>query len=94
MPITRATVTTDNASLNLKKLCRHFSHKAETQFDDDHGEIRFSFGTALLDAQPGELVMQGRSDSEKTLARLEEVIAGHLVRFASKESLTVEWQRD
>lgn len=93
MPITRATVNTDNPSLNLKKLCRHFSHKAETQFDDERGEIQFPFGTVVLDAQPEELIMQGRSDSEEELERLEGVIASHLVRFASKESLVVEWQR-
>jgi hypothetical protein len=94
MPTTRATVKTESPSLNLKKLCRHFSHKTETEFDDERGEIRFPFGTALLHAQPGELVLQGRSDSGEALERLEGVIASHLVRFASKESLTVEWQRD
>ena len=93
MPITQAMVETANPSLNLKKLCRHFSHKADTEFDDMRGEIRFPFGVATLAAQADELVLHGRADSEEALDRLEQVMASHLVRFASKESLVVEWQR-
>ncbi|GAB2802514.1 DUF2218 domain-containing protein [Halomonas shantousis] len=94
MATTYAAVTTENPSLNMKKLCRHFGHKVEATFDDERGEIHFPFGTATLTAEEGVLVMQGRADSDEDIARFEQVMADHLVRFASKESLTVEWQRE
>ncbi|MEC9483270.1 MAG: DUF2218 domain-containing protein [Halomonas sp.] len=94
MPSTQAVVKTDNPSTNLKKLCRHFSHKTDTEFNDEQGEIRFPFGVVTLEARGEALIIHGQSESEAELERLEQVVASHLVRFASKESLVVEWQRD
>jgi len=35
------TASTEHASLYLKKLCRHFSHKVETEFDTTRAGFSF-----------------------------------------------------
>jgi hypothetical protein len=62
---------TGQASLYLKKLCRHFSHKLETQFDDHNGVIRFPFGTCELSADEQALHLHcqaGSNDLERLRA--------------------------
>lgn len=91
---THANVATESPSINLKKLCRHFGHKIEVEFDDARGEIRFPFGTATLEARESLLQLRGSAATEEELERLEQVVADHLVRFANKETLSIEWQRE
>lgn len=87
-------VTTNNASLNLKKLCRHFSHKVETHFDERRGEIHFPFGAmAGLEAVEDRLLLVVQAEDAAGLMKIEQLIADHLVRFASNEALHVSWQR-
>ena len=82
---------TAHASLYLKKLCRHFSHKVDTEFDDSRGIIRFPFGTCELYAQPEALHLHCQA-GEDNVEKLQSVIDSHLLRFASKETLTLVWQ--
>ena len=89
----KADVATEHASLNLKKLCRHFGHKTEATFDDHQGEIRFPFGgVGQLAAEGDRLTLTVRADNEEALNRTEQVLASHLVRFAHKEDIQVQWQ--
>ena len=81
---------TEHASLYLKKLCRHFSHKVDTEFDDQNGIIRFPFGTCDLSADDQALHLHCQAAGED-LEKLREVIDSHLVRFASKETLSLRW---
>lgn len=90
---TYTNVATESPSINLKKLCRHFGHKIEVEFDDTQGKIRFPFGTVTLAAQESLLQLQGSAATEEELERLEQVVADHLVRFANKETLSIKWQR-
>ncbi|MEH6387053.1 MULTISPECIES: DUF2218 domain-containing protein [Pseudomonas] len=86
-------VSTDSPSVNLKKLCRHFSHKIEVSFDDECGDIKFPFGRGLLEATDGQLRITAEADDMEALAKTEQVLADHLVRFGSKETLVVQWHR-
>ncbi|WP_458524396.1 DUF2218 domain-containing protein [Onishia taeanensis] len=89
---THARVATDHPSTQLKKLCRHFAHKLEVSFDDAQGEIRFPIGLTRLEVHDRTLVLIGQADDEARLEQLKKVTADHLVRFANKEALTVDWQ--
>ena len=79
------------ASLYLKKLCRHFSHKVETEFDDHQGRMQFPFGTCELSADATTLQLHCQADSDQ-IATLRDVIERHLVRFATRDTLTVNWK--
>ncbi len=86
------TASTGHASLYLKKLCRHFSHKVDTEFDDHQGTIRFSFGTCELTADATRLQLHCQAATDQ-MATLRDVIERHLVRFATRDTLTVSWQQ-
>lgn len=86
-----ARIPTSNPSTTLKKLCRHFSHKIEAEFDENKGRIVFPFGRALLFASDGLLQLDVEAASDEDRVRLQNVLSDHLVRFASRENLSVTW---
>ncbi len=94
MTTSSASVQTAKASTNLKKLCRHFAHKVEVDFDDARGVIRFPFGgEAELLAADDTLRLEARAEEEEALARVEKILTDHLLRFAHREELAVSWHR-
>lgn len=74
MLIATSTVQTAKASINLKKLCRHFSHKVPANFDDHRGEVQFPFGDALLTAEGETLRIRIQATGEEELARAKDVV--------------------
>jgi len=48
-------------------------------------------GTATLAAEPNTLVLHSDSPDAAGLTRLEGVMASHLVRFAFREELKIDW---
>lgn len=85
-------VETGNASGYLQRLCKHFGHKLEVEFTPETGSIAFEFGRAALRAGPDGLTMTALAGNEEDLARLREVLASHLERFAFREELKVDWR--
>ena len=92
MPSATAHVATAKPSPYMKQLCRHFGHKNEVTFDDEHGEIHLASGVCTLDATGADvLVLSATSDDDETLETLERVIGGHLERFSGADALSVSW---
>ena len=81
---------TGHASLYLKKLCRHFSHKVETEFDDHKGTIRFPFGTCELSADDQALHLHCQASSDE-LERLRAIIDRPLARLTTREPVALPW---
>ncbi|MCB8839171.1 DUF2218 domain-containing protein [Aurantimonas sp. VKM B-3413] len=93
MPSAEAHVATDNASRYLQQLCKHWSHKFETTFDPRNGVVRFDAAQSLaLTATESEIHMTLAVEDQANLARMQEVVAEHLQRFAFRENLTVDWR--
>jgi hypothetical protein len=88
-----ALVRTPKASGYLQQLCKHFGHKLPVGFDERAGRIEFPMGVCTLAAAPdaGTLALHASAASAEDLARLEDVVARHLVRFAFREELEVTW---
>jgi hypothetical protein len=82
-----ATVRTPNAGRYVAQLCKHFGHKVDVVEREKGGEIRFSCGTADLDARPDALVIAVTSPTETDLADTKDVVERHLLRFAFREEL-------
>lgn len=92
MPSSTARLTTANGSKYLQQLCKHFAHKIDVVFTPTHGEIKFSFGTAILDADADGLTMTARVDDADKLGQTQNVIESHLVRFAFREEIgPLDW---
>jgi hypothetical protein len=47
----------------------------------------------LLEATPGTLVLRAEAPDAEELARLEDVVGRHLVRFGERGELKVAWDR-
>ncbi len=88
-----ARVETENASRFLKQLCKHFAHKLPTGFDDADGRIDFPIGVVRLAADATGLDLSLESSSEEQRAELEDVVARHLLRFAFREDMAIDWRR-
>lgn len=77
----------------LAQLCKHFGHKLPVTLAEDRGSIEFSGGVCALEAGDGALTMRLTAGDEAALARLEDVVARHLLRFAFREKPEVRWTR-
>ncbi|UFN50138.1 DUF2218 domain-containing protein [Roseomonas sp. OT10] len=93
MPTTTARVPTASASRYLGQLVKHFGHKVPASQEGDRGRIEFGFGTVSLASGPEALTMTIESPDAENLARGEQVMGSHLVRFAFREELNVAWER-
>jgi hypothetical protein len=88
-----ARVPTDKAARYMGQLCKHFAHRIPASFDADSGRIEFSIGICELAAVKDALVLHVTAANEAELGEMEDVVARHLVRFAFRDELVVNWQR-
>ncbi|WP_375700189.1 aldolase/citrate lyase family protein [Pseudophaeobacter sp. TrK17] len=90
--VATGSATTESASRYLQQLCNHWSHKATTDFDAIQGSITFDSGNRVeLSASADRLEITATTGPRGDLERWKKVIADHLVRFAFREELSVEW---
>ncbi len=86
-----ARVPTEHASRYLQQLCKHWSHKfPATSFDSAHGIVPFPQASCTFDATLDALVVRVEAPADD-LARMEKVVAKHLLRFAFREELDISW---
>lgn len=90
-----ARVPTEVPQRYLAQLCKHFQHKLPVTSDERHGRIEFPMGSCELDAaaSAGTLLMRVLASDEAALAKLEDVVARHLERFAFREKPEIRWTR-
>jgi hypothetical protein len=96
MPVSsEAHLVTAAASRYLAQLCKHFQHRLPVTLEAARGRIDFPAGVCELDAatHPGELILRVSAGDEAGVAALKDVVARHLVRFAFREELAVDWTR-
>lgn len=87
----RSDVNTDKANVYLKKFCRHFAHKLPTQFNDNMGNVIFPFGDCKLTSQDSQLTFLVEAKSKEALAKMQDVVARHMERFAIRDGITLTW---
>ena len=87
-----AAIATEQASRYLQQLCKHFAHKRPVTFDEHAGEISFSVGDCRLKAQDNTLRLSLTAPNGENMEQLKDVVVRHLVRFAFREELQVDWQ--
>ena len=94
MSVSVARVPTHSASRYLQQLAKHWSHTMEVVFTAEDGTITFPNGSVLAmkaDSESLDLVLTV-PEAEDT-ARMREVVASHLDRFAFREApLTFDWR--
>ncbi|MGQ3211389.1 MAG: DUF2218 domain-containing protein [Shinella sp.] len=88
----KTAIPTEHASRYLQQLCKHFAHKRPVTFDEQAGEISFSVGDCRLKAVGSALHIDLTAPSADDMEQLKDVVIRHLVRFAFREELAVDWQ--
>ncbi|WP_310723491.1 DUF2218 domain-containing protein [Streptomyces sp. N2A] len=92
MPLSTALVTTDRPARYLKQLVSHLGHKATTRLSgNSRGTVSLDAGTCVLTADAEGLRLIVTASDTEGLTRVQDVVARHLVRFATQETLNVDW---
>jgi hypothetical protein len=87
----QAVVLTELPARYMGQLCKHFAHKLPVVLEERSGSIDFPIGLCTLRADTGALVMRLASATAEDLARLQDVVARHLLRFAFREPPEIVW---
>lgn len=93
MTISSKTVlNTERASRYLQQLCKHFSHKLDVKFTPVNGHIKLPMGNCRLATYESfELLIAVEVADTKRLEKTKQVITDHLLRFAFREDLSIDW---
>ena len=91
MARSEARITIDRSSRYLQQLCRRFAPKVPTIHTPQRGQIVFASGTCKLAAKDGSLTLVVEAEDEAMVAKLEELVARRLERFAFRDTLTIAW---
>lgn len=89
----RADVTTPKAAHYLQQLCAHFRHKCPVTFDEQAGAITFSVGICRIRADTEILTLALAAPDDDRLALLQKAVESHLLRFAFREEMQLDWRR-
>ena len=76
----------------MNRLAKHWAHKFEVELDEEQAVIPFPAGRCVLRVDGALLHATVEADDPEVLAKLENVVADHLIRMA-KEPLEISWQR-
>ncbi len=89
-----ARVATEKASRYMIQLAKHWSHKFEVRYDETSAFFPLPLGGCRMVAHPDGLDITVEAVDHDGLARLEDVVAKHLDRFAFREGeLKYSWTR-
>lgn len=89
-----ARLTTDKAARYMTQLAKHWSHKFVVTFDATTARIPLPIGDCRMIADETGLDLTVETENLEGLARLEDVVAEHLLRFAFREGgETLAWTR-
>lgn len=87
-----ADVATASASRYLQQLCKHFAHKRPVTFTPDQGQVSLSSGECRLAADGDVLKLSLEAADDVQLVQLQDTVQRHLVRFAFRETLAIDWK--
>ena len=92
--LSTALVATDRPGRYAKQLVSHLSRRVAGTWSDETGRGELDFGTGrgeLVALDTGlSLTVEGPAED---IARLEDVVGRHLVRFGTRDELVVTWRR-
>jgi hypothetical protein len=90
-----ASVPTDRPGRYAKQLVSHMSRRGHGEWHDEQGAgtLELTGGRVELRSTPGALVLRLTVPPGGDVARLEDVVGRHLVRFGARDELVVAWQR-
>ena len=89
-----ARVATEKAARYMTQLAKHWSHRFDVRWDETSATFPLPLGVCRMTAHPDGLDITIEAADHDDLARLEDVVARHLDRFAFREGeLRYGWTR-
>ncbi len=87
-------IPTPHAKRYLGQFVKHFAHKLPfvRHESNAHGEVEFPLGLCTLDADDTRLSIIVNAGSAEEIGQLKDVVDRHLVRFAFREDIAINWQ--
>ncbi len=85
-------IATRHGSKYLQQLCKHFRHKVNVEFDQTTARVDFPGGVAFMFADDEGLSFFCRVDVEGKEAQIKAILDTHLIKFAWREELVIDWQ--
>lgn len=86
------TIQTKEGAMYIGKLCRHFKHKIEATYEGNQGTAQFPWGPCQMLAEPEALTFNIEAENEEGLDKIKGAIDRHLIKFAFREELVIEWK--
>lgn len=87
----RAVVATARPDRYRRQLVAHLGRRLKVWEDDVGHWFGFEAGHCCVTSRDDALVLTASANGAEGLARVQDVVGGHLERFGSKDSLTVTW---
>jgi caffeoyl-CoA O-methyltransferase len=92
VPFSTALVLTDRPARYSRQLLAHFGRKIETaRTPGGRAALTFSAGTCVVSPLAWGIELIATADDPGHLAAVQDVVASHLVRFATHDDLQVQW---
>jgi hypothetical protein len=92
LPSSYATVRTERPERYIKQLVSHLGHRLSTDLaDDGTGTIVMDGARCTLAPSDGSIQLAASASDDETLARLEDVVGRHLIRFGADGELEIAW---
>lgn len=91
MPTVSAVFETGSASRYLVQLLKHFAHKVPVAWTETEGRAELPGGPCTLTADESALSFSCEAASDEDVARQIHVIEAHLIRFAWREEVDLDW---
>ncbi len=89
-----ARLNTDKGARYMTQLAKHWSHKFDVSLDDTTARIPLPVGECRMTADEAGLDITVETTGLEHLAKLEDVVAEHLLRFAFRENVAkLSWTR-
>lgn len=84
-------VATGNASRYFRKLCQHWSHLFQVEFNERRGTIHLQDAICILEWWPANLGVRLEMQEVVEERRLRQLVEEHLHRVVVHEQLTFAW---
>jgi hypothetical protein len=84
-------VRSEQAEALALRMEKHFAHKVRVEHEGAVTRVHTRIGPFELEPADGVLHLRASAGGGEALARLQEVVASHLARFARGEELEVAW---
>ena len=93
-------IKTKSAHKYIAQLCKHFAHRAESNFTLNNdactaeGYTKFSFGEAIFTAKNDQLIVETVCADQAACIKVQGVFDSHITKFSFRENLEYEWKEN